>query len=402
MSLSDSDGLRVLLRLANGQIVHAAASATFLLYDLLTTLDDEVEYVWSSANALPKYLYFVSRYCGLLGQLVLATNVAPMFCFKYLMFCFGFLLLLLLSVEMSLMLRVDALYGRSRRVRLLLGFAFATELVTSIVLNGVSFPTIMRTLVPFPSVIPMKGCIIAVAPTTYQLSWIPILIFETLLFALNAIKCISYGPLDHTPLIYRLFRDGSAYYIISVIFMLVCTIAQFFDNSLASVAVIWVSAVLSYSGCHLLLSIRKTAARRQRLETNMLSADIPHIRMPGGTTSEFESQSLESPPPLRLGTVTRLRMESIELIPRRVSLHLSTEGSHGSHVSESEWAQACWRDWDLVDADGTRNEDAARWVRKSKEGDGDRDKDGDVVGDVEHGRGSDDSMGLRWLRRWKP
>ncbi|RDX47225.1 hypothetical protein OH76DRAFT_1484835 [Lentinus brumalis] len=344
----------------------------------------QVEYVWSSANALPKYLYFVSRYIGLLGQLVLATNLTPMFCFSYLMFCFGFLLLLLLSVELSLILRVDALYGKSRRVRLLLGSAFVTELVMTVVLNGVSIPIVKRVLVPFPSVFPMKGCVFPAAPTMYKLSWIPILVFETLLFALNAIKCISYGPLDHTPLIYRLFRDGSAYYVISVIVMLVCTIAQFFDNALTTVALIWVSAILSYSGCHLLLSIRKTAARRQRLETDMLSMDIPHIHMPGGTTSESESRSLESPhtlPP---------HMESIELVPRRVSLHVSTEGSHGSHATESNWAEDCWRDWDLVGVDDM--EDGAPWRQKYRVEDI----------DVEPGRESDDATGMRWLRRWKP
>ncbi|RPD75465.1 hypothetical protein L226DRAFT_44966 [Lentinus tigrinus ALCF2SS1-7] len=399
MSLSDSDGLQVLFRQANRQIIHAAASSTFLLYDLVTTLDEEVEYVWSSANALPKYLYFISRYIGIFGQLVLATNLFPMFCFSYLMFCFGYLLFLLLSVELSLMLRIDALYGKSRRVRILLGFAFVTEMVTTITLNAVSFPTVERTLVPFPSVFPIRGCVLAVSPAAYKLSWVPILIFETLIFALNAIKCISYGPLDHTPLIYRLFRDGSAYYVISFIFMLVCTIAQFFKDALASVIVVWVSAVLSYSGCHLLLSIRKTAARRQRLEANMISADIPQIHMPGGTTSESESQSLEGSHPLHLGlgVEPRLRMESIELVPRRVSLHLSTEGSHASYASDSDWTERCLRDWNLVD--GARG--GPRWARKSKEGDQERDVERSEIY-MEQGRESDDSTGVRWLRRWKP
>ena len=36
------------------------------------------------------------------------------------------------------------------------------------------------------------------------------------LFVLNVIKCISYSPLDNTPLIYRLFRDSSVYFVMSV------------------------------------------------------------------------------------------------------------------------------------------------------------------------------------------
>ena len=36
------------------------------------------------------------------------------------------------------------------------------------------------------------------------------------LFVLNVIKCISYSPLDNTPLIYRLFRDSCVYFVMSV------------------------------------------------------------------------------------------------------------------------------------------------------------------------------------------
>ena len=32
------------------------------------------------------------------------------------------------------------------------------------------------------------------------------------MFLLNFYKCATFAPLDHTPLIYRLFRDSSFYY----------------------------------------------------------------------------------------------------------------------------------------------------------------------------------------------
>ena len=35
---------------------------------------------------------------------------------------------------------------------------------------------------------------------------------EAIAFGLNTYKCIQYGPAGNTPLIYRLFRDGTIYF----------------------------------------------------------------------------------------------------------------------------------------------------------------------------------------------
>ncbi|KAI0642571.1 hypothetical protein C8Q79DRAFT_219556 [Trametes meyenii] len=66
--MNESDVL-FFVRTAHRQSIHSIASSAWLLYDLLTTFDQEMEFVWRSANTLPKYLYFVSRYGGLFGQL---------------------------------------------------------------------------------------------------------------------------------------------------------------------------------------------------------------------------------------------------------------------------------------------------------------------------------------------
>lgn len=122
----------------------------------------------------------------------------------------------------------------------------------------------------------------------------------------------------------------------------------------------------SLQGCHLLLSVRKTAAQRQRFElTNIVSADVPDIGM--GSTSD---SSIDVPQRACSRPSVQDRIESIELMPRRISVHLSTEDSQ-----DSGWAQRYVRDWDIGDNRPTGS------LRD---------------------RASHESTGVRRLERWQP
>ncbi|KAI0739061.1 hypothetical protein C8Q80DRAFT_227854 [Daedaleopsis nitida] len=230
---------QVIAHLAQRHIRHSAAASTLLLFDLIAHLDEEVQLVWRSGNTLPKYLYFISRYYGILGQFLITSNVFPMFCFSYILISLMFLLPLLLSVELSLMLRVDALYAKNKNIRLIMMCGIVAELTIALAFEIVSLPNIRKRETPFPPFTPARGCI-SRQPALIRLTWIPVLAFDTLLFALNTIKCISYGPLDGTPIIYRLFRDGSAYYVIIFVCILICTLAQFFASLYSSIAITYV------------------------------------------------------------------------------------------------------------------------------------------------------------------
>ena len=106
--------------------------------------------------------------------------------------------------------------------------------------------------------------------------------------------------------------------------------------------------------------------------------------------------------------MARPRTESIELVRRRVSLHISTEASHTTHASEGDWADRCVREWDVIDGAEDRDEDGDRWGQKAGAGERHRGGRRDRTRDEERGRPegqereSDDSTGVQWLRRWKP
>ena len=97
--------------------------------------------------------------------------------------------------------------------------------------------------------------------------------------------------------------------------------------------------------------MRKAAARRRRLDlTDAIFAQDPHV--PVGSVSEDSSDGLYSLPtlPVRMPSRSlshcsaRPRIESIELVPRRISLNLLRDDSHGR-----DWADMGLRDWGLVE-----------------------------------------------------
>ncbi|KAI0822959.1 hypothetical protein BC628DRAFT_1387007 [Trametes gibbosa] len=336
------------LRTAHGQTIHTLASSVWLLYDLLTTFDQEVEFVWRSPNTLPKYLYLVSRYVGLLGQFALASGLMPVYCRGQLLTSLIFFPCLILSIELSLMLRIDALYGRSRKVRALLLTAFVAEIASAAVVNSLTYPTVFAELRPFPPDWPFKGCFFPVDIYLNKFCWFPVIAFETLLFCLNTAKCTSYGRLEHTPLIFRLFRDGSVYFAIAFAFMLVCIICQFLNvDSVSTALSTWISAVFSYSGCHLLLSVRSVAAKRERLDLTLLCAHASESHTDLASSSPLSLYLPDPPPPPpqspaqsspsrahaspRISLPRRYRGASIELLPR---LGLSRAGRSESADSQ--------------------------------------------------------------------
>ncbi|KAM5536079.1 hypothetical protein V8D89_010178, partial [Ganoderma adspersum] len=219
----------------------------------------------------------------------------------------------------------------------------------------------------------------------------PVVAFETVLFLLNVAKCISYAPLDHTPLIYRLFRDGSLYFMITTVFMAGCTIAQYSDSEVAPPLVVWMSVVFSYSGCHLLLSLRKIAARRQRLEISQIfSADIPLVHAASGTTDSSSLGPEIHPLPSRLSSASRVRpsvqvnVDMIELVPRGgLSPILATPSPSAEGSQEATPDFDYTRNWDIMHP-GSSHDDRAERTRSRG------------------GRLEDRDGGPLWLQRWTP
>ncbi|PCH36147.1 hypothetical protein WOLCODRAFT_81601 [Wolfiporia cocos MD-104 SS10] len=183
-----------------------AAATTWLLYDLVYSLQDEVCLsLCRSNNTLPKFLYLISRYFGLFcshlhlhppGALLTIQSTSA-------------LDMLSLSMEVNLMLRLYALYGQRRlKSRLICGIqAF-------VILNVLTYKYLLNTTRPFPSNWPIKGCYPDNAPPFSQSNcWQHAEARIALLFVMLAMKCLSYRRLRDIPILRCIWRDGTMYYI---------------------------------------------------------------------------------------------------------------------------------------------------------------------------------------------
>ncbi|EPQ52668.1 hypothetical protein GLOTRDRAFT_131904 [Gloeophyllum trabeum ATCC 11539] len=232
-------GLLVLL-LGNSVITkyNAIAAATWLVWDFFISIEDEVELIWKSRNSLPKYLYFFSRYFGMFMQVFLAAGAQPLYCKEWLVFeamcdllsillfgrsnaesdadLYSTFALTVTAVEISMILRIQALYGGSRTVLVLLLSVLAVEILCFSIITVIGYRAATPSLRPFPEQWPIKGCIMTKIPKIFELCWLPTLICESLLFSLTAYKCLASGPRFrsgfHTPTHVKFFRDGIVYY----------------------------------------------------------------------------------------------------------------------------------------------------------------------------------------------
>ncbi|KAH9836336.1 uncharacterized protein C8Q71DRAFT_77913 [Rhodofomes roseus] len=201
--------------------IHSAAALAWLVYDYALSFEEEVDLIWSSEDTVPKLLYFISRYFGLVVQCTTCANLPGLFCRAGLIWTFISLYILAFCVEFSLMLRVYALYARSRSIFVILSTAFAAETVWVVVLSSIGYADMLRVVTPYPAGWQMKGCFYSSTPVWFRDTWLPLAGFETFLFALMAIKVYSYRPFGEVPILLRVLRDVA---------FLLCTVAANMSN----------------------------------------------------------------------------------------------------------------------------------------------------------------------------
>ncbi|KAH7922079.1 hypothetical protein BV22DRAFT_683725 [Leucogyrophana mollusca] len=181
----------------------SASALSFLVWESCTTLDDEVEYIWSKSYTSPiKWLYLFTRYIGL-GDLV----ATPYFGYRSALSCRGWIVLqmgglqaMVTLVEMILMLRVHALYNRDPRMR---AFLILLILVATVIpATGMGLSASKTMFSPSCAVMHIDN------PLTF-ISYI-YSITESILLILTVVKCVhtSRTTLRHAPVIVLMLRDG--------------------------------------------------------------------------------------------------------------------------------------------------------------------------------------------------
>ncbi|KAA1476588.1 hypothetical protein DENSPDRAFT_519287 [Dentipellis sp. KUC8613] len=226
----EKQGCAVVLRLSVSRVLSLwayADAANDTVYDHLCTLADEVEFVWGGSWSPLTVVFLLNRYVAFpniciaiyyqLGSDLSAPTCSGLHGAIARLISGGVYL-----SEIILCLRTYALWGKSKRVGCaLVGMAIVVGAIACpFLIKGnpsVQFaPTTSLPVISTES--PLRGCFATGSgDPPYIISWSLILAFETAIAGLTLAKALQNSRRTVSPLLFILYRDGIAAYLILLV-----------------------------------------------------------------------------------------------------------------------------------------------------------------------------------------
>lgn len=214
-------------------VQYAQIAATVVtLYDHVITLDLEAELIWSKRWSKSKILFLICRYFGdgllIYDSLVfLERNISQKFC----LIGFGIInsgaVLIIWTSQFIMQLRIRTLYGE--RVSLCLTLSFLGEIAAVTALQVMSIIGLHHDVTNSDLGMGVHMCTRIAAPPYIFLFWVPILIFECLLFVLSLRiayrNCLEIGNWRGASLLHVLLRDNFGHFACAFAFYTVTAVA---------------------------------------------------------------------------------------------------------------------------------------------------------------------------------
>ncbi|KAF5378085.1 hypothetical protein D9615_007620 [Tricholomella constricta] len=186
------------------------ASGTVLIYDLLCTLDQEVAYVWSNPWSISSLLFFLNRYLPFVDTF-LSLNLkfsrnTPEKCLSHFTAVTWLIVIGTLISEAILMLRTYAIWERKRSIFVILCllalFVFPPAMIiTFLEVKSLKYgPTSLR------------GCQLVHASPLILVAYILLVVSETTLAVLTAIKAYRHLRHSQSRWVVQLYQDGIVFY----------------------------------------------------------------------------------------------------------------------------------------------------------------------------------------------
>ncbi|KZS86865.1 hypothetical protein SISNIDRAFT_491547 [Sistotremastrum niveocremeum HHB9708] len=261
-----------LLRLVDLPVYGSVSAITWLGYNILLTLDDEIEYIWKSSWTIYKGLYFYCRYCGFFLLLLgappngwfIISPPSDEYCRAFHHYIATVQALIWLGVDSVLLIRVYALFACQRRCLIfLLGLLSLTYgigiwVVLTTIIGNLKFARIQ--------VSPMSDVHICadLGPSQTNLgrlgAWAPTVIYNTVLLGMTIYKLRprrmdSAWSSRYTKII---LLDGAWVYLMMICLGTVQYTALCMNKlTITSAAYPWIGAISAYSGSRFILDIRK-------------------------------------------------------------------------------------------------------------------------------------------------
>ncbi|KZO93147.1 hypothetical protein CALVIDRAFT_601057 [Calocera viscosa TUFC12733] len=200
----DSDTYSYFTNVAGAHYALVAALA-WLVTDWLLCMGMEMKYIWTAPWGSTKGLYLWTRYFGLLIMALLVVtfnlnNVSPQMCVAYFQIGTWGSVWMMGTVSYILLLRIHAMYARSRKIGIFSAVIYVAHLVAAFSILGVSVQktyTPPDTMSEYPGV---TGCFVTDSQPILVTYWIFRLLFDAILLLMVGYKTthryVSYSGVD--------------------------------------------------------------------------------------------------------------------------------------------------------------------------------------------------------------
>ncbi|KIM39392.1 hypothetical protein M413DRAFT_198673 [Hebeloma cylindrosporum] len=188
----------------------SCAALITLIWDWAISLEDEVQYIWKSPSMTNKWVYLVSRYLGIISQVVdsaiiLSNGCKPVpkeICRTWMSFENASSMILFAIIEFIQCLRVYAFYNKNAKLGILLSVWFCGGMGAAIYYLWYGFSPSHMDFDPSCAVIhiPLISIIFGAIPIANQAIALSLLFWRR--------KVVAPGYLEAVPVAYVVLRDG--------------------------------------------------------------------------------------------------------------------------------------------------------------------------------------------------
>ncbi|KAL4264400.1 DUF6533 domain-containing protein [Pleurotus pulmonarius] len=247
------------------------ACVALFFYDYLLTIIDESNLVWAAPWSFGKIVFFLTRYPAFVDiSLMLYYDVgngSKDTCHLLFKITDWMILVGVVIAELIMIIRVWALWRRSRTVGAILIVAF----VTSIIIAAVIFSRFIdrRIFVQLNSIAPnLHGCFTIRQTPVYYQGYLLLMAYETLIAGLMLAKGAFYLRHGSSSYITGFYKDGVVYYaaLLTISAMNVGILLSG-NPGLADIFIVPQRALHSMLSARILLNLRKDYTRRQHYST---------------------------------------------------------------------------------------------------------------------------------------
>ncbi|KAK0445797.1 hypothetical protein EV421DRAFT_2034300 [Armillaria borealis] len=247
----------------------AVFSFTWTWWEFAITLDDEISVIWQSKWSWIKFLFFANRYLVLFSQTFdLIGYFLPKPSYNVGLAWVGYITIIdgtlqVFIADIILIIRLAAIYGRKKRVIVPVVVLYILTVAASSTVLAIQARNATGTNQPLPGI---YLCTLTSKLNILYAYWIPISVFEVLIFLLAAFRVITdfngpkvlsaYGPLSLLAIVVR----DSLFYFVVVLITALSNALEYRFASPGKYNVLYgpTSAALSISMSRMILNLRKT------------------------------------------------------------------------------------------------------------------------------------------------